>query len=565
VKIIPIFIPHAGCPYKCVYCDQRKISGAHDFPSTRDVKSIIERNLKTISKNERVEIAFFGGTFTSLPENTQEEYLNAAYAYVKSKKIQGLRMSTHPEAVTKRSMRLFKGYGGLLVEIGVQSLDSGVLKRSKRPVDFKAVRNSASIIRKSGLGLGVQVMLGLPGDTLEKSVKTARRLIRLRPETARVYPAIVLEGTGLGDMFKKGRYRPLSMEDAVSWSAKVCDIFEKANVKVIRVGLHPSEDLNSKGVILAGPYHPSFGEMVRSRQMRDRIVAILGSEKIQNRAYIEVCVSKRMLSLISGHKGAEKYFLEDYYGAPIRLRESQHGDSQSRIVVKVNDIRKDIAVIDPRMPDKAKIRLRQMGYYVLDMPLYPKLAKPVQGHPDMMMFCYGKKVIYEPHLENIASLLMANGYECIKGEKIKSRAYPDDIIYDACGIGKYIICYEGRIEKNIKNLKAGFIKVSQGYVKCSVVPVGDKAIITSDKSIKDIWGDNALLVRPGHIKLPGYKTGFIGGASGVHKDLVFFVGSLNYHPDGKDIREFIEARGKKVIELYDGELFDAGSILFFDH
>jgi len=204
-----------------------------------------------------------------------------------------------------------------------------------------------------------------------------------------------------------------------------------------------------------------------------------------------------------------------------------------------------------------------MGYFVREAPLHPKLAKPVKGHPDMMLFSHGKKVIYEPHLEKIAGLLRDNGYECIKGERIKSSEYPKDIIYDASSVGKYIICYDGKIEKHIEDLNAKFIKVKQGYVKCSIVPVDDKSIITTDESIKDIWGKNALLVRPGHIKLPGYKTGFIGGASGVHRDRVFFIGSLKNHPDGCAIREFIEKKGKVVVELYDGELYDAGGILFF--
>ena len=495
MKIIPIFIPHAGCPYRCIYCDQHKISGAVKTPSVKEIKFTIDRNLKTIPSHERVEAAFFGGTFTLLPEPLQKKYLGAVYPYVKNKKISGIRMSTHPEAVPEKSIKLFKKMGGCLVELGVQSLDKLVLKKANRLMDFKTIKNAADIIKKHKLDLGVQVMLGLPGDTLEKSINTARKLLELKPKTARIYPAIVLKGTGLGKLFKKKKYRPLSMEQAIEWSSKVCDVFEKGGVKVIRIGLHPSKELNSKGVVLAGPYHPRFGQMARSAQV---------------------------------------------WGKPI-------------------------AVIDPRMPTEAKLRLKQMGYYVAEVPLHPKLAGPVKGHPDMMVFSCGKKVIYEPHLEKIAGLLRDNGYECIKGEKIESKNYPKDIIYNACNIGKYIIRYDGKIEKNIENLKVKFIKVKQGYVKCSIVQVDDRSIITSDKGIKDIWGENALLVSSGNIKLPGYDTGFIGGASGVHKDRVFFIGALKNHPDGRLIRDFIEKRGKKVVELYDGELFDGGSILFFDY
>ena len=129
MKIIPIFIPHAGCPHKCVYCDQRVISGADRIPSTQEIKSTIDRNLRTISKSERIEVAFFGGTFTLLPESLQSAYLEAVYPYVKNKEIFGIRMSTHPEAVTEKSMKLFRKKGGYLVELGVQSLDKEVLKK----------------------------------------------------------------------------------------------------------------------------------------------------------------------------------------------------------------------------------------------------------------------------------------------------------------------------------------------------------------------------------------------------------------------------------------------------
>ncbi|MDP2918414.1 MAG: radical SAM protein, partial [bacterium] len=324
MKIIPIFIPHAGCPYRCIYCDQHKISGATKIPSEKDIKSVIDRNLKTIPQRERVELAFFGGTFTLLPEALQKKYLETVSPYVKNKKIAGIRMSTHPESVTEKSIKLFKKMGGCLVELGVQSLDKEVLKKCNRMVDFNIIKTACRIIKSSGLDLGVQVMLGLPGDTLLKSINTAKKLIELRPKTARIYPAIVIRGTKLAELFRKGRYKPLSMEQAVHWSANVCDVFEKSGVKVIRIGLHPSKDLDSKGVVLAGPYHPRFGQMARLAQA---------------------------------------------WGKPV-------------------------AVIDPRMPEKAKLKLKQMGYYVLEAPLHPKLAAPVKGHPDMMLFSYAKKVIY---------------------------------------------------------------------------------------------------------------------------------------------------------------------------
>ncbi|MBU0758936.1 MAG: radical SAM protein [Candidatus Omnitrophica bacterium] len=558
MKIIPIFIPHSGCPYKCVYCDQHKISGTTGSPSVDKVRSIINRNLKTIRSGERVEVAFFGGTFTFLPDELQERYLDAVYPYIKKRIIKGLRMSTHPEAVSPETMRRFKKKGGCLVELGIQSLDKGVLKKIKRAVTFKTVRRAADCVKKSGLRLGVQVMLGLPGDTIEKSIATAKKLVRLKPETARIYPTLVIKGTELAAQYKKGRYRSLVMEKAVDQASKIADIFEDVGVKVIRIGLHPSRDLDSKKTVLAGPYHAAFGEMVRARQIRNKIIKAIRSRHVPNRSRIEIRAPEKKLSLISGHRGSEKRFLENYFGVCITL-----SGASSRIA-EIKDVRKDIAIIDPRMPKKAKEKLVKLNFFIAEVPLHKRLYKPVQGHADMMLFRHKDKVVYEPGLEKIAELLRMNGYRCVKGEAIKSGRYPKDIIYNAAAIDNYIIHYKGRIDHNIKALKAHHIPVNQGCAKCSVIPVNNRHIITSDKGIKAAWekmGGIALLVRPGHIKLPGYKTGFIGGATGVNNRVVIFVGRLDTHPDSQKIKDFIKKSGKGIIELYNGPLYDVGTVL----
>ncbi|MDP8229749.1 MAG: radical SAM protein [Candidatus Gorgyraea atricola] len=537
MKIIPIFIPHAGCPYKCVYCDQHRISGVVRMPTAEEVKSIIKRNLKTIPKEEDVEVAFFGGTFTFLPERVQERYLDAAKPHT-------LRMSTHPASISLKAMKMFKKKGGRIVELGIQSLDKGVLKKIKREGD---VRNAVKCIKKAGLKLGVQVMLGLPGDTLEKSIETAKKLTKLKPETARIYPTLVIKGTELAKM----KYKPLTLEKAIDQAAKVADIFESGGVKVIRIGLHPSKDLGSKKTMLAGPYHPAFGEMVRARQMRNRIIRAVKDRFVANRSCIEIHVPENMFSLVSGHKGTEKKFLEKYFSVKIVIREDKGGWG------KIRDARRNIAIIDPKMPRKAKDKLKRLNFHVAEVPLHKKLAKPVAGHVDMMLFKHGNKIIYEPSLEKIAGLLRQNGYNCIKGEPITFSKYPKDIIYNACSINYHIIHYKGKIEKNIKSLKAKHVLVNQGYAKCSIVPVDKDRIITSDKGIKELW-KNSLFVKSGHVKLPGYKTGFIGGSSGVTDKVVFFVGKL----ENKSIRDFIRKSGKGIIELYNGPLYDVGTILF---
>jgi len=560
VKIIAIFIPHAGCPYKCIYCDQNKISGTVNLPTTENIKSIIERNLKTIPKEEVKEVAFFGGTFTFLPEKLQEDYLDTTFPYIKKGIIKSIRISTHPEAVSIESMKRFKKKGGLLVELGIQSLDKDVLRNIKREVDFKIVKKAVKYIKDAGLKLGVQIMLGLPGDNLEKSSETAKKLIKLKPETVRIYPTLVLKGTQLATRFKKGKYRPLSLGEAVDQAAALSDIFKEKGVKVIRIGLHPSKDLDSKKIVLAGPYHPSFGEMVRSRKMRNKILSIIDDKYIPNRSHIEIHAPKNMFNLISGHRKSEKKFLENRFNVSILYKESKNNR------IKIKDIRKDIALIDPKMPKEAKEKLKRLNYYVLEAFLHKKLQKSIKGHSDMMLFKYGKKVIHEPSLESIADLLRENGYECIKGERITSSKYPKDVIYNACNVSRNIIHYKGKIEKNIKAFKCRYIPVKQGYAKCSIVPVDNRSIITSDIDIKNAWEKNGgivQLIRPGHIRLPGYNTGFIGGASGVNDKTIFFVGNLDAHPDGSLIRDFIEKRHKNIIELYKGPLYDVGTVMFF--
>lgn len=577
MKIIPIFIPHAGCPYKCIYCDQHRISGAARMPDPEEIHSIVERNLTSIPEKEEKEIAFFGGTFTSLPGKLQEKYLDAVYPYIKKGAIKNIRISTHPETVTLKSMRRFKNKGGRLVELGIQSLEGSVLREIKREVSLNAVKKATRHIKKAGLKLGVQVMLGLPGDNLEKSIRTAKKLIKLNPETARIYPVLVLKGTELGRRFKENKYRPLSLNEAIEQGAIISDIFESSGVKVIRIGLHPSKDLDSKKTVLAGPYHPAFGEMVRARQMRNGIIGAIKDKQVANRSRIEIYAHKSIFNVISGHKCAEKIFLEEEFGVPVvlhvkdcsRLRSNNNSalGGSRRLNITIKDIRRNIAIIDPRMPEEAKDKLRKLNYYIKEVPLYERLSKPLRGHVDMLLFRYKNKVIYEPHLKEEARLLRRNGYDCIEGDAISSSIYPKDIIYNACAIDACLIRYKGNVEKGIRSLKTKHILVSQGYVKCSIVPVDKKHIITSDKNIKKAWERNdgvALLIRPGYVKLPGYKAGFLGGASGVDDKVVFFVGSLKHHPDRDAIMDFIKARNKGIVELYDGPLYDVGTVTLFE-
>lgn len=264
--IIPFFITHKGCPHKCVFCDQKALTGQRVYsPAARvddQVKSYL--SFSRSLRNRSVEIAFYGGSFTALPISEQEEYLRAARRWIDAGIVHSIRLSTRPDAVDDERLELLKKYGVRLVELGVQSMDDRVLEKSERGHTSADVRKAARLIKAAGLMMGAQVMPGLPGADFWETVRTAIALAELGFDTARIYPTLVLRGTKLEEMWRKGEYRPLTLNKAVIFSAYSCLILERAGVKVIRIGIQATDDLSHGSAIVAGPYHPSFGDMVES-------------------------------------------------------------------------------------------------------------------------------------------------------------------------------------------------------------------------------------------------------------------------------------------------------------
>ncbi|MGE5353067.1 MAG: elongator complex protein 3 [Acidobacteriota bacterium] len=262
---IPVFVPELACPFQCVFCDQRKISGHEESPLTTEVKRTIEEHLATIPpQGSCVEIGFFGGNFTGIPVDLQESYLETAAQYLKSGRISGIRLSTRPDYISPEKLKLLKHYGVTSIELGAQSLDKDVLKLSGRGHKVEDIELASHMIIEEGFSLGLQMMIGLPGDTLEKSILTARRIVELGADNTRVYPTLVIKGTKLEEMYLKGKYKPLELQEAVITAKNVTEIFEASGVKIIRMGLHPSEGLLSGEHLVAGPYHVSFRELVQT-------------------------------------------------------------------------------------------------------------------------------------------------------------------------------------------------------------------------------------------------------------------------------------------------------------
>lgn len=318
---IAIFIPHLGCPWRCVYCNQQRISSAAPPPTPAAVKQQIEQALSTVSPGDIVEIAFFGGNFTTIATELQLAYLQAAHPFVESGAVSGIRLSTRPDAINADILQRLKQHGVVCIELGVQSLDAEVLARSGRGHGPEAVGESAALIKAWGFQLGVQLMLGLPGDTAEKALATARAAIALQPDMARIYPTLVIEDTELARQYRAGRYQPLTLAAAVEQCHAVWQLFRAAGIPVIRMGLHSSAELND-GSVLAGPWHPAFGELVQQYDFLQRTRALLSDHcaEPEHATRLTLSVNPRDLSRLTGYRRENISRLEQEFALRLNVK-----------------------------------------------------------------------------------------------------------------------------------------------------------------------------------------------------------------------------------------------------
>ncbi len=262
---IPVFVPHRGCPFDCVFCNQKRITGVRTDITAEKVQFIIEQYLRTLPKTDRyIEAAFFGGSFTGISLDEQSELLNAANYYLAKGRIDGIRISTRPDYINHDILDNLQKYGVTTIELGVQSMDNDVLISSNRGHTREDVIRAVELIREYPFTLGLQMMTGLPGDSEEKSLKTADELIALKPDIVRIYPTLTLKDTLLEDMYMSGEYIPQTVDEAVQLSKRLLLKFEGNNIKVIRIGLQSTDEICEHGSVVAGPVHSSFGELVES-------------------------------------------------------------------------------------------------------------------------------------------------------------------------------------------------------------------------------------------------------------------------------------------------------------
>jgi len=285
--VIPLFIAHQGCPHRCIFCNQYVIAGGAGDTGRRitagDVEKEIIKQLSWPRKHpeSEVQVAFYGGSFTGLPRERQEELLGAVQPFLNQGKVKVVRLSTRPDYINHETPAFLQNRGVGIVELGVQSMDSTVLAKSLRGHTDDHVESAFDILKQAGLKVAGQLMIGLPGETTAGLLAGARRLANLKPDFVRIYPTLVVRGSGLANLYKSGKYRPLSLNRAVALTAGLKRVFDRHGIRIVRMGLQPSSSLEEN--LLAGPYHPAFGELVLSRMMfkrtRDILSRIQGSEK----------------------------------------------------------------------------------------------------------------------------------------------------------------------------------------------------------------------------------------------------------------------------------------------
>lgn len=284
--IIPIFVPHEGCPHNCVFCNQDRITGVDEGVTANTVRNTINDYLQTIkNKNATIEVSFFGGTFTGIKEEKQRQLLKVAKEFKDKKLIDKIRLSTRPDYINDYILTYLKEYGVNIIELGVQSLDGEVLKKAGRGHSVQDVVNASKLIKEYEFILGHQIMPGLPGDTFEKDIATTKASIEMEPDICRIYPSLVIKDTPMEQMYKCNDYIPYSLEEAVNISKIMYDMYRKNNVNVIRIGLQPTETINEGKDIVAGPFHPSFRELVEGSLLAD---TILENMKEEEAAVIEI-------------------------------------------------------------------------------------------------------------------------------------------------------------------------------------------------------------------------------------------------------------------------------------
>ena len=324
--ILPVFVPHWGCPHACVFCNQRRISGAAMPARAEDVKKAIQEAAAFLPKGGKRQLAFYGGSFTAIPVKEQEALLGAAKEALDRGEIDAVRLSTRPDAIDETVLSRLKAFGVETIELGAQSMDNKVLQLAGRGHTAHDVERASELIKAAGFRLILQMMTGLPGSSDESDAETARRLIALKPDGVRIYPTVIVRDTALYDMWQAGEYEEHTVEDAVRVCAKIVPLFEQAGIPIIRLGLNPTEEL-SGGAAAGGAYHPALGELVKSRILLEKARALLKGTEPGSR--VTLMVGRGKASQMAGqHRENIRRLTGEYALSDLKIREKTEADTE---------------------------------------------------------------------------------------------------------------------------------------------------------------------------------------------------------------------------------------------
>ncbi|MGV8074297.1 MAG: elongator complex protein 3 [Syntrophobacteraceae bacterium] len=306
-RIYPIFLPQWGCPFQCVYCNQLVVTASGlEMKSKEEAGAYFNERVARLAEDSRRtdmpgELSFYGGTFTALPKAILRGLLDASSCWVERGVFTGIRFSTRPDCITPEVCAVLSEYPIRTVELGVQSLSDTVLRESRRGYTSETVLKAAHLVRQHGWDLGIQLMLGLPGDTRERFLDSISGTINMRPDFVRIYPTLVLEGTLLAEWNSLGLYKPLRLDEAIAWCVPAYSALLEADIPVARMGLHADPELEKPGKVIAGPYHPAFGYLVRVYWWRERVDAFLQTrERDQCSSRATLLVPNRYVSEVAG-------------------------------------------------------------------------------------------------------------------------------------------------------------------------------------------------------------------------------------------------------------------------
>lgn len=301
--VVPVFVSHRGCPQRCLFCNQRALAGPSLEPG--DVRREVLRFLSRAKPRpkELVEVAFYGGSFTAIDHELQRSFLQEARSLIDEGLVGALRVSTRPDSLSHESLDLLKRYKVRTVELGAQSMNDRVLAETQRGHTAEDTRHGVAALKERGFFVGVQLMAGLPGDTPGSFFRSVDEAVSLAPDLVRIYPTLVLEGTGLAERYREGSYLPLSLDDTVVLLARAVKMFEDAEIRVARLGLPLFGVFSRPEYILAGPAHPSLGYLVRARIALNALVALLSEER-PAKGSLAIRASRRHISEVRGPKNS---------------------------------------------------------------------------------------------------------------------------------------------------------------------------------------------------------------------------------------------------------------------